>query len=361
MIKQQKSFGKKSAVLLVVLASLILAFQVYAMGADSLSPWAERDVRRAMELGIVPEALQSRYAQEVTRAEFCALAVALFETVTGKEIESRRTFGDTDDINVEKAAAIGIVTGIGDGKFSPDTPITREQAAVMLVRLAGVLGQPLPEQSVDFSDIDDISPWAIQSIGQVRAAGIMGGVGNGAFLPKGSYTVEQGIVTMARLAGLVIVSGVEGYVEEPLLTITDSKTPLGAFTPLELTKSGQYTAEMVRLVNIERAKAGVGAVVGAEVLNSASSVRAKEISEVFSHNRPDGRLCFTVLDELGATGTSRAENIAGNHKTSEQVVAAWMDSPGHRKNILNPDYTKIGVGVFEDASGKLYWVQMFTN
>ena len=86
---------------------------------DTPSSWAVENVNTAVEAGIVPETLQSAYTQATTRAEFCALAVELYETVMGMEITERATFSDTTDVNVEKMAGLSVVNGVGDGKFDP--------------------------------------------------------------------------------------------------------------------------------------------------------------------------------------------------------------------------------------------------
>lgn len=165
------------------------------------SPWAATDVARASSLKLVPDTLDGAYTQATTRAEFCALAVALYETATDKTIPERKAFTDTKDVNVEKAAAIGLVTGTNaEGTiFNPNAQLTREQAATMLSRLAAAIGKPLPEQIATFTDNAAISPWAAAQVGQMQAAGIMGGVGDNKFDPTGSYTREQSIVTILRL------------------------------------------------------------------------------------------------------------------------------------------------------------------
>jgi hypothetical protein len=167
------------------------------------SLWAADQLSAAITVGLVPLPLQSQYTLPITRAEFCALAVALYETVTGKTIAERATFSDTTDVNVEKAAAIGIVNGVGDNKFSPNSPLTREQAATMLSRLADVIGKPLTKQAAAFADNGGIALWALDAVGQMQATGIMGGVGNNTFSPKGAYTREQSIVTALRLYNIV--------------------------------------------------------------------------------------------------------------------------------------------------------------
>jgi len=169
------------------------------------SQWALLPVNRALAIGIIPVSLQSQYTKATTRAEFCALAVALYEKVTGKTITERMSFNDTTDVNIQKMGALGVVTGVGNGNFAPGNTITREQAAVMLANLMRAMENPLPETANTFDDRAGISTWARTQVGQVQAAGIMGGVGNNMFSPRTTYTREQSITTIMRLYDLMVV------------------------------------------------------------------------------------------------------------------------------------------------------------
>ena len=165
---------------------------------DSASDWAKDGLNTAISARLVPGNLQSSYKQATTRAEFAALAVTLYEMFNG-EITERETFSDTSDINVQKAAAIGVVNGVGNNNFAPNSGLTREQAATMLARLANAIGKPIPLSAPTFSDKAAISSWASEAVGQMQSTGIMGGVGDNLFSPTGSYTREQSIVTILRL------------------------------------------------------------------------------------------------------------------------------------------------------------------
>ena len=167
------------------------------------SSWAEAEVSAAINAGLVPDYLRYDFTYPATRAEFCALAVQVYESVTGAEITERKKFDDTNSVDVGKMAALGVVNGVGNNKFAPNDSLTREQAATMLSRLADALKKPLPNQPSTFADNDSISTWAIDSVGQVQVTGIMGGVGNNTFSPKGAYTREQSIMTMLRLYRVV--------------------------------------------------------------------------------------------------------------------------------------------------------------
>ena len=125
-------------------------------------------------------------------------------------------------------------------------------------------------------------------------------------------------------------------------------------------QEAEFAAEVVRLVNIERAKAGLSALETDYIVQEAAQVRAREIELSFSHTRPDGRSCFTTLDEVGAVYSGAGENIAYGQHDPEEVMEAWMNSTGHRENILNESYTHIGVGCYE-SGGTYYWSQFFTH
>lgn len=121
----------------------------------------------------------------------------------------------------------------------------------------------------------------------------------------------------------------------------------------------EYAEAVVRLVNQERAKAGLNSLSVNQAAAAAANVRAGEIAGTFSHTRPDGSAFSTALDEQNVAYYAAGENIAYGQRSAEQVMESWMNSSGHRANILNAQYTAIGVGVHRSASGTLYWVQLF--
>ena len=120
-----------------------------------------------------------------------------------------------------------------------------------------------------------------------------------------------------------------------------------------------YAAQVLRLVNAERARYGLSPLTYDVSLGRAADIRAVEIKKLFSHTRPNGTSCFTVLDEIGYSYRGAGENIAYGQRSPEEVMTAWMNSEGHRANILGENYTHIGIGVYE-SGGVIYWSQMFS-
>lgn len=114
---------------------------------------------------------------------------------------------------------------------------------------------------------------------------------------------------------------------------------------------------MAELVNQERASAGLSPLAFDVELSANASVRAKEIVTKFDHSRPNGEKFSTAITIPWRTV---GENIAWGQPTPKAVMQSWMNSDGHRANILKAGYTKIGVGVYE-TNGRLYWVQLFAG
>jgi len=112
------------------------------------------------------------------------------------------------------------------------------------------------------------------------------------------------------------------------------------------------SGEVVRQVNQERARRGLGALRVSAELSRAARVRANEITRKFSHTRPDGSAWRTVSSD------AYGENIAMGQRTADKVMAAWMTSSGHRANILRASYGSIGVCAVV-SGGVTYWAQLF--
>jgi len=121
-----------------------------------------------------------------------------------------------------------------------------------------------------------------------------------------------------------------------------------------------YANQVLKLVNQERAKAGLSALTTNSTITAAANKRAKETVQSFSHIRPDGTSFSSVLKEYSISYRAAGENIAYGQKTPQEVVTAWMNSPGHRANIMNTNFGKLGVGVYK-SNGVIYWSQLFTN
>ena len=120
-----------------------------------------------------------------------------------------------------------------------------------------------------------------------------------------------------------------------------------------------FANQVVMLVNEERARAGLQPLTVNGAAARAARTRSREIEKSFSHTRPDGSSFNTALSGEGVSFRGAGENIAYGQRTPQQVMEGWMNSSGHRANILNGNYTSIGVGHYRNASGVDYWTQLF--
>ena len=147
---------------------------------------------------------------------------------------------------------------------------------------------------------------------------------------------------------------------ELIVTVTAANSITGSLKII-VVDLAYFAGEVFRLTNIERVNEGLPPLSEESSLTRTAVVRANEIISLFSHKRPDGSKCFTAFDENGVNYGWAGENIGMGQSTPAEVVKAWMDSPGHRENILKAEFNHLGVGVAMDGNGKLYWAQNFTD
>jgi uncharacterized YkwD family protein/spore coat assembly protein SafA len=119
--------------------------------------------------------------------------------------------------------------------------------------------------------------------------------------------------------------------------------------------------EVIRLVNVERTKRGLSALKTNWQVSRIARYKSKDMADLnyFSHYSKTYGSPFDMLENFGVKFSAAGENIASGQTTPSQVVTAWMNSPGHRSNILSLSYTQIGVGLAKNKYGKTYWTQMF--
>lgn len=118
--------------------------------------------------------------------------------------------------------------------------------------------------------------------------------------------------------------------------------------------------DVVKYTNEFRAEAGVDALKLDETLTKAAMVRAIEMaySNKFSHERPDGNMCYYIMRDFGQDIYGVGENIASRQRNAKEVSYAWKGSQGHYENMISSSFTRIGVGVIK-FYGTYYWVQLF--
>ncbi|WP_303007105.1 CAP domain-containing protein [Romboutsia ilealis] len=127
------------------------------------------------------------------------------------------------------------------------------------------------------------------------------------------------------------------------------------------TDFSSYQQQVLDLVNAERAKRGISALTLDSSLSNVATKKSQDMVDknYFDHTSPTYGSPFDMMKQFGISYRTAGENIAKGQKTPQEVVAAWMNSEGHRKNILNPNFTNLGVGIAKDSNKTTYWTQMF--
>jgi uncharacterized YkwD family protein len=138
-----------------------------------------------------------------------------------------------------------------------------------------------------------------------------------------------------------------------------SKAPAAKPTaPKQVQKADQFASAVFQLVNQERAKAGLKPLQFDAALSKVALDKAVDMhnNHYFSHNSPTYGSPFDMMKKYGISFRTAGENIAMGQRSPQEVMNQWMNSPGHRANILNPSFTKIGVAHYNG-----YWVQEFAG
>lgn len=178
----------------------------------SASDWSVGELVKAEEHNLLTEKVQGNFKQKVTREEFSELALKLYEALAGKKTEAAgiKPFTDTQNPSIASAYSLGIVNGVGNGRFEPYNTATRQEVSVMLYRTlkAAKSGFDFSIKNKHiFSDEAHISPWAHDSIKYLYGSGVITGVGNNRFNPEGSATREEAVILIKRMYEKYVLSG----------------------------------------------------------------------------------------------------------------------------------------------------------
>jgi uncharacterized protein YkwD len=185
-------------------------------------------------------------------------------------------------------------------------------------------------------------------------------------LPNGTYTVTV-LSTRKGKSSVVSTSTlrIKNPKPKPKPTPTASKPGSGGSGGSgggsSTGTNSSYTSQVLSLTNVERAKVGCKALSEDSRLTKAAQDHSADMAakNYFSHDSQDGRSPFDRMKDVGYSFSAAAENIAMGQQTPASVMDAWMNSPGHKANILNCTYTELGVGYAVNKSGAPYWTQDF--
>jgi uncharacterized YkwD family protein/spore coat assembly protein SafA len=174
-----------------------------------------------------------------------------------------------------------------------------------------------------------------------------------------TYTVKAGD-TMWKIAsryqvGLSELISANPQIKNPALIYPGQRITIPAVT------TSSQENEVIRLVNVERARAGLPALKANWQLSRVARYKSADMANkgYFSHTSPTYGSPFRMMESFGLRFSAAGENIAYGQRTPAEVMRDWMNSPGHRSNILSRNYTEIGVGLAKNKNGVCYWTQMF--
>lgn len=181
-----------------------------------------------------------------------------------------------------------------------------------------------------------------------------------AFAQTRTHTVRPGD-SMWKIAvkyevGLSEIIGLNPQIKNPALIYAGQKINIPNLDDVKAAEN-----EVVRLTNIERSKKGLPPLKNNWQLSRVARYKSKDmaVKNYFSHTSPTYGSPFKMMENFGVRFSAAAENIAYGQRTPQEVVQGWMNSPGHRANILSPSYSEIGVGLASNRNGRKYWTQMF--
>lgn len=132
---------------------------------------------------------------------------------------------------------------------------------------------------------------------------------------------------------------------------------------INIVYGAEYQKVILRKINSARVEKGLKPLKLNEELNRIAIIKAKDMAkeEKLTHNSQKFGMTFNLIKEKGIRYSAAAENIARWHDTPEFVAERWLQSKGHRGNILNSEYDETGIGLAQDKNGKNYWVQLFVK
>ncbi|RHW40040.1 hypothetical protein D1B33_04105 [Lysinibacillus yapensis] len=309
-------------------------------------------------------------------------------------------FSDLDTSNahypaIKQLVDRGVLNGFPDGTFKPSQSLTRGQAAVILAKALNLETSNYTKQV--FNDVPSSSPY-FKQINALYANNIIGGFDDQSFRPGDSLTRAQMAIILVKAYNLRLpeavtlpfrdvsmTSGYQHYIQAIYNAGITKGTTANTFSPnapvlrgqmasfvvraeayepgqtpkqVKTEYSSSFEMEVVEYTNSQRKKYGLSPLkVHEEVMNSAQ-IKSDDMSKnnYFEHKSPTYGSPFDLMNSLGISYQAAGENIAMGQTTPKEVVQAWMDSEGHRANILNPAYTHIGVGYAAEGN---YWTQHF--
>lgn len=192
------------------------------------------------------------------------------------------------------------------------------------------------------------------------SAAIFSALGTRAYAQNQTYTVAAGDsmwkIAVKYQVGISEIIAANPQIKNPSLIYPGQRITIPLQSGVKAIENRVFT-----LVNQERARRGLGALTNNWQLARVARYKSTDMmnKHYFSHTSPTYGSPFKMMENFGIRFSAAGENIAKGQRTPEEVMKSWMNSPGHRANILGGNYTQIGIGFAKDGNGVTYWTQMF--
>jgi uncharacterized protein YkwD len=269
--------------------------------------------------------------------------------VTPLSLASSVSYSSSDS-SIASIDNSGVIRAISPGKVTIKASVNGKSASFVLEVLKKV-------EVIKLQSLSITSASATMEIGTAQQLSISKSPANANEAIE--YISSDSSVLSVSTSGKVVAKAVGTAtitIRNTANTISDSVTirVVNSFDIERLIKS------VFELTNQERVYAGLNALTYNNILENGAMIRAEEIIGSFSHTRPDGSRFYTVFNDTYSFHLM-GENLAAGFNSASAVVSGWMNSEGHRANILNEGYTQIGIGIAKDKDGRIYWVQIFAD
>lgn len=233
--------------------------------------------------------------------------------------------------------------------FAPNDKLTRGQMAAIILRaFSDVL--PPQDKEVAFTDVAK-NHLFYKEISRIAENDITTGYPDNTFKPDHSVTRAEFSTFLER----VVQHESKRSASKPIPNIDEDPTIPAKILSVE--------EEVLRLTNVERKKVGLTPLAMHAKLRNVARLKSEEMRDLqyFNHTSPTYGSPFEMMTTFDIPFRTAAENIAIGYMTPKEVVEAWMNSPGHKKNILSETSTHIGIGYAEGGSEHHYWTQMMAS
>lgn len=363
-------------ILAMVCAGIIAAHSTAFAFSDVSGHWAQNDIQIMSAAGYINGYPDGTFLPDkpVTKAEFLKIMTLRYDITQNEDGYLMWSDVGEDEWYSPYSAAGAILPMSADGRLDPNGDLQRYEAAVALLTIYDIdyinnISDSAKTQG-DYSEYAD-DEGMVSLISAVIDSKIMNGKENG-FEPFDYLTRAELCTLLNRLKSRdaditktndiinSIIAGLTGQSETENNGNGNSDTENNSDV-------SEYKQMVFELVNAEREKNGLDPLKWDIVLEAAADLHSMDMVErdFFSHVSPDGK---TMVERIKAAGEifgedvtymSFAENIAAGQMDPESVMESWMNSEGHRANILDPDLTHIGVGIAYGGDYGIYWTQCF--